>query len=370
MMSQFKNLKLLLALPLLLTLIFCSDLMANPSGVANVVKMKGEIRFENPVTGESGVLSEGMWLPEKSLIKSEAKSFARLVFVDKSTLTVGPSSEVEIKQFPKSEAGVINLIKGKIRSEVTKNYMDMKDKDSSKLYITTKTAAMGVRGTAFQVTYNETNNTTGLITYSGSVAMNRFRETFTTKDMSAINTRDLESVVRAPEAVLVEKGQFSKTGEQDDRPMEPMKVAPAQLYQMKKDEGMEKELGGKNSERSIIPPGVQSKELVNTAQGLEQSVAKASIEPSMTGSLPLPAPAPASIPVPAPYVIVTEEMKPIIVADNGGFLPPPPLKVIPIAPPPPPPTLTADNLINKIDVINTAPIVPTLGNVKIIINLQ
>lgn len=369
-MFLFKRATLIFLSFLLAILCAVQPAMANTNGVANVVKLKGEIYFENPVNNQKGAVTEGMWLPEKAIIKSAPKSFARLVFIDKSTLTVGPSSEVEIKQFPKEEAGVINLIKGKIRSEVTKNYMDMKDKDSSKLYITTKTAAMGVRGTSFQVTYNEMNNTTGLITYSGSVAMNRFKENFNTRDLAPINTRELESVVRSPDAVLVEKGQFSKAGEQDDKPIVPVKVAPAQLYQMKKDEGMEKELGSKNAERSIIPPGVQSKEMINTAQGLENSVQKVSGSEANIGPAPAAVLAPtAAIPAPQ-FVVINEEMKPLVVATTGGFLPPPPLKIAPIAPPPPPPSLTADNLIDKIETINNTPIAPTLGNVKIIINLQ
>lgn len=355
--------KYILASILLLFLSFASS--ANTKGVANVVKMKGEITFENPVTGESGKLVEGMWLGEKSIIKSEAKSFARVVFIDKSTMTIGPGSEVEIKQFPKQEAGVINLLKGKIRSEVTKNYLEMKDKDSSKLYITTKTAAMGVRGTDFQVTYNPMNNTTGLVTYSGAVAMNRFRENVNFNNDRAVNTRELESIVRAPESVLVVKGQFSRASEQDDKPLAPVKVAPSQLYQLKKDQSLEREMGEKNSERSLIPPGVNSKEIVNTASGLEDSVKKAII---LEGG-PIPSStAPTAIPPQPVMVMINEQMKTDIVLANGGILPPPPLKPIAFLPPPPPPNLSADELLKAVNEIK--PEAPSIGNVKIIINLQ
>lgn len=350
-----------LVLFLYLFLFTCVNAFANTAGVASVVKFKGEIQFENPDTGEKGVLTEGMWLKEKVIIRSSPKSFARLLFIDKSTMTVGPNSEVEIKQFPKSEAGVINLLKGKIRSEVTKNYLEMKDKDSSKLYITTKTAAMGVRGTDFQVTYNDVNHSTGLITYSGAVAMNRFRENFSAQNM--INTRELETIVRAPEAVLVVKGQFSKASEQDDKPIAPLKVAPAQLYQMKKDGELEKEMGGKSAERSLIPPGVNSKEIINDASGLDQEVR------SVAGGT---APAPVSALPPMmdkPVIVVSENNLPTPVLPVVGALPPPPLASAPLPPPPPlPPELAPDGLPEGLPEIK--PILPTLGNVKIIINLQ
>ena len=56
-----------------------------------------------------------------------------------------------VASFTKKKAGILNLIKGKLRSKVTKDYMNMSDKEKSKLFIVTKTAAMGVRGTEFQV---------------------------------------------------------------------------------------------------------------------------------------------------------------------------------------------------------------------------
>src|SRR5690606_40301890 len=45
-------------------------------------------------------------------------------------------------------AGVINVLSGKIRSKVTKNYLDM-DQDKSKLFVKSKSAVMGIRGTDF-----------------------------------------------------------------------------------------------------------------------------------------------------------------------------------------------------------------------------
>lgn len=86
-------------------------------------------------------------------------------------MNLGPNSQMVINAFPKKEAGIITLVKGQIRSQVTKDYMEMEDKSKSKLYIKTKTAAMGIRGTDFQVNFNPQNQNTSLITFEGKVAM-------------------------------------------------------------------------------------------------------------------------------------------------------------------------------------------------------
>ena len=112
---------------------------------------------------------------------------------------------MKIKEFPKSDAGIIQLMKGQIRSKVTKDYMNMKDKNKSKLFIKTKTAAMGVRGTDFQVNYNPINEATSLVTFEGNVVMAQL----TNLGEMAVTQNNLEQVVSSDQAVSVKKGQYS-----------------------------------------------------------------------------------------------------------------------------------------------------------------
>jgi len=75
----------------------------------------------------------------------------KLIFIDKSTMNLGPGSQVVINSFPKNEAGIISLVKGQIRSQVTKDYMEMKSHETSKLYIKLALRPLGFAGQIFKL---------------------------------------------------------------------------------------------------------------------------------------------------------------------------------------------------------------------------
>jgi hypothetical protein len=236
------------------------------------------------IKGKTVKLKKGDWLPEGSKVKTAARSFAKLLFIDKSQMNVAPKSQVEIKAFPKDKAGIINLIKGKVRSKVTKNYMNM-DKSKSKLFIKTKSAAMGVRGTDFQVIFNPKNDVTSLVTFEGRVAMVKID-----RDLPKIkiNQDILESRLNSSESVMVKQGQYSGVNPTSTRATVPVKISPSQLETMKNSEegsgkktdssmkgkGQSSNIGaGAKSEkrsavgvRSIIPPGVSAKAFSSEAK--------------------------------------------------------------------------------------------------------
>ena len=83
-----------------------------------------------------------------------------------------------INKYPKDEPGLISLVNGKIRSQVSKDVLARaKDGgDDTKLYIRTKSAAMGIRGTDLQVVFNPENNMTSLVTFEGEVVMAQDRK--------------------------------------------------------------------------------------------------------------------------------------------------------------------------------------------------
>ncbi len=168
---------------ILLTLLTASNFLfakEKENLVAKAILLKGNVQALG-VDKKIIQLKQGSWVEEGAIIKTSDKSFVKLLFIDKSQMNLGAKSEMEIKTFPKKEAGIINLLKGQLRSKVTKNYMEIEEKNKSKLYIKTKTAAMGVRGTDFQVNYNPANSNTSLITFEGAVSMGRIAE-----DMSGI----------------------------------------------------------------------------------------------------------------------------------------------------------------------------------------
>src|SRR5690606_31022450 len=143
---------------------------AEEQKVAVVKLLKGEVDVLN--MGKTTKLKAEDWVEAGAVVKTAEKSFVKLVFIDKSQMNIGPNSEMKIESFSGKDAGVIDLVKGKIRSQVTKDYLQMKDKDRSKLFIKTENAVMGVRGTDFMISTNGKN--TSVVLFEGEVVFNKF----------------------------------------------------------------------------------------------------------------------------------------------------------------------------------------------------
>lgn len=264
LINKTKTYPILFLFLLSLTLCFPAT-YANDEGVAKVIIIRGEVKAKLP-TGEIVDLKKDMWLKEGSVLQSESGSFARLLFIDKSTMNLGPESQMVIDQFPENAAGIITLMKGQVRSHVTKDYMNNQETDKSKLFIKTKTAAMGVRGTDFQVNYNPANNNTALITFSGAVAMAQFDSPIGDRSFS----QDvLERTVSSERAVVVRQGEFSGVTPQTSRATIPTRLNPTQLESLKKNDGGDvakvrpSEPSERKQFRNPIPPGVDSKTFSN-----------------------------------------------------------------------------------------------------------
>ena len=84
--------------------------------------------------GKQSTLKFGDWVSSGAVIKTADKSFVKLIFLDKSSINIGPNSQMNIEKFSGSEAGLINVVKGMIRSQVTKDHLQ-RSKEGSKLFI-------------------------------------------------------------------------------------------------------------------------------------------------------------------------------------------------------------------------------------------
>lgn len=251
------------------------------NGVAKVIILKGNVQASTR-DGKTIKLKKGMWLKEGAIVITQAKSFAKLLFIDKSSMNVGPNSEMKIKEFPKSDAGIIQLMKGQIRSKVTKDYMNMKDKKKSKLFIKTKTAAMGVRGTDFQVNYNPINEATSLVTFEGNVVMAQLHDLAN----MVVTQSNLEKIVSSDIAVSVKRGQYSGASPKTPRATLPIKISPIQLNKLQAvevpglspAEARSTGEGSRNSPpkefRNVIPPGVDAKEFSNETKEIDKEMSK------------------------------------------------------------------------------------------------
>ena len=168
--------------------------------VAKVILMRGDVSHVD-VNGLKKKLSKGDWIEEGSEVITQTKSFAKLLFKDKSSINIGPGSNMKIASYKKDKAGIISLIKGQIRSKVEKDLLEDQGDNKSKMFIKTKNAAMGVRGTDFIVGFNPISGNTNLDVITGIVAMVNI------KDITAfIKPEELDRALNSAQAVFVEKG--------------------------------------------------------------------------------------------------------------------------------------------------------------------
>ncbi len=255
---------LLLKIFLSLSFITIFSVQAAEDDVATVVLKKGDVkaRLKN---GQTISLAINQKVPVGATIQTQQRSFVRLIFNDKSMMNLGPSSQMVIQSFPKNEAGIVKLINGQIRAEVSKNYMNIEDKAKSKLFIQTKTASMGIRGTDFQVNYNPANENSSLIVFEGKVALGNVDRSLKDQDL---DQKKLEEIVSSTTAVMVRQGQFSAVNLNiAERPLIPSKISPKQLDALKSNtSGLEETniiKDKKKPQRDIIPPGVDTTMFVN-----------------------------------------------------------------------------------------------------------
>lgn len=235
--------------------------------VAVVQLLRGDVNVEL-AAGNIKKLGKGDWVVEGAIVRTGEKSFAKLSFIDKSTMNVGPSSEMKIEKFSKDEAGVINVLSGKIRSKVTKNYLDM-DQDKSKLFIKSKSAVMGIRGTDFMFTANKKTGNTTAVLFEGKVVFNKLKP--------GANNRDLESIVNKGRAIL--PGQYSVASNKYSKPTVPAKMNSSQLKGLEKNESMldnaaavSNSGGNKKKAKSIAPPGLTGQQVASEGEGLKTSL--------------------------------------------------------------------------------------------------
>jgi len=230
----------------LLVFIFVSQAWANKK-VAVVKLIKGDASVVN--SKKTLKLKMDDWVEEGAIIKTAEKSFVKLVFVDKSQMNVGPNSEVKIQAFSGKDSGVIDLVKGKIRSKVSKDYLQIENRDQSKMFVKTKNAVLGVRGTDFMMTTN--GKSSSVILFEGEILLAKLND-------SNLSRSRLEEVVNS--GVRVFPGEFSVV-EARREPTVPSLLNHKQKEILEKNENFEGDRGPsskdeKNSVRSIVPEGL------------------------------------------------------------------------------------------------------------------
>ena len=261
----------------LLFVLFISVFPLYASKIAQAIIVKGKVEIKDPDTKTRTIVTEGLWAKERSILSTGQKSFVKLLFKDKSQMNIGPLSQMQIERFSPKKSNVIKLIKGHLRAKISKNYMEKKS-TQLKLFVKTKNAGIGVRGTDFQVNYNPNNNHTSLITFEGTVVMTKIERQIFEKN---VEQHFLERLLSSQETVSVRQGQYSGAMPQQEKVTIPIKLNPAQFKVLKSNEsGIEevetkvKSVTPKQSYKSVVPPNINSKVLANNSQELEKQMTK------------------------------------------------------------------------------------------------
>lgn len=191
---------------------------------AKVILLRGKAisTYENasPIN-----LTKGALVKEGSVVETDKGSVVKIIFIDKSVVTVGPNSKMEIQKFKKGEAGMLSLIKGKVRSQVAKDLLNKNQNTKSKLFIKTETAAMGVRGTDFTVGFNPKTGGTSLDVISGRVAMVNIAEFRGIK----LDQRGMDSLLQSNKSVIVNQGFRTQIPTPKDPPLIPTEIPQAEI---------------------------------------------------------------------------------------------------------------------------------------------
>ncbi len=248
-------------------LIFISTTVAFAEGkkVAVVKMLRGEV--EVLTLGKTTKLKVEDWVEDGATVKTLEKSMVKLIFLDKSQMNIGPNSEMKIEKFSGTDAGVIDLVKGQIRSQVSKDYLQIKDKDKSKLFIKTPNAVMGVRGTDFLITTNGPSTVTLL--FEGSIVLNKL------SPGSSNNTNRLEDMVNR--GVRLHPGDFSKVNDQMPQPTIPARMNQQQLEKLEKNDTFDSRSpsSASNTEaKTVVPEGLSGAAVSNDATALKTEVAQ------------------------------------------------------------------------------------------------
>jgi len=191
-----------------------------------VIKTRGRVIAS--IDGKEIEIKKGDKIPAKTFLESKEKSFAIILFEDKTKLTLGPKSKIQVvNPSTDKDPGIINLLQGQIRNKITKPGV------MNKYFVNSKAAAIGVRGTEFIAIYNPKTNSLTSGGFSGVVAIGPSIEGSLTvksanntikdggKNMYFLKAKHFSSVQKTKDGIKISA---------------PRKLSPVQYAQLKNNE--------------------------------------------------------------------------------------------------------------------------------------
>lgn len=185
----------------LIFLILFSPLALSASPIGVVERQQGQISYQEKE------LQLNSQIQGKGVLKSGPRSFVKIKVEQwGSSIILGPDSEMSIDLISKEATKVYLLEKGYVRWR-TYNQKKLEEVRG----ISTKTAAMGVRGTDFLVIANELLNETEIVVFDGVVELKNLKDP----------TNSFE----------VSKGQWGGLGGRFTQKIQPPITLPANVFQ-------------------------------------------------------------------------------------------------------------------------------------------
>ena len=264
---------------------------SNPSTIGKATSLKGLVNVIHGLSKTGGApkpiaLQENGSLYVGDTIVTAAGASVILNFQDDTQMALGPESRFKIDEFhsDKQKPSIFSMVMGALRAKVSKSV-----NGDVKAVIKTRSSTMGVRGTDFQVIYNNTNQMTSLVTYEGAVAMVKSEGNGLSPSIPV--TELVDKLVDTSQAVTVTQGQFAGVNPAAEMPTVPVKISPSQLELLKsqsmvgsvKTNSIQSETTpsnvASNSVRTIspIPPGVDPKVVSHSVRDLQDSIAASGV---------------------------------------------------------------------------------------------
>ncbi|TNF28116.1 MAG: hypothetical protein EP319_09795 [Deltaproteobacteria bacterium] len=289
-------------------LIFTTQLEAKPvAGKVQIVK--GKVTILKPAAKAATALKKNEEVFEDSSIVTQKGSFAKILLINGSNLTVGPNSKIVVATVQKKDASVINLLTGKLRAKV-------KPQNRKDFFIKTQTAAMAVRGTDFMAIYNHDSGKSGLLTFEGKVAIKQAKQKIEHEPVQK-QVEELKAVMNDDStAKIVELGGFTTTDKQD-AVLDQVRINEQQFARMKLDSSL-------GAEKLKVSKKVIAKEVVKTKKIFAKMAAENINKNIKSGGLVVQD---LSYYVPPTESKAGDEIGRI--SSNGSYIPPKGLKIDP-----------------------------------------
>lgn len=194
-----------------------NTLIASSKPIAKALMVKGQVTYLPPHTKESTILRAGQPILEDASIVTGEKSLAKIQYINGGTLVLKPNGKIIIrsKTYNKEKVSFLGLLKGQVRSHIRENKESQK---KIKMFIKTRSAAIGVRGTEFHTVYIPESKRTGVLTYEGEVEVyqtdkkvleiEKIQQAPSTKVKAGKFTSLTDKTVTRPEAINISSDQF------------------------------------------------------------------------------------------------------------------------------------------------------------------